>query len=113
MASRLFVEQKGRPRFQVYLAQMVRFWKICGAGTTALVIFGKCSRSPCTKEVDPTPKLIYKHALVLPLTRPSCGVMIWYPVDNIHILAPALMVCLGCMRIKIAGYLKKSEVLAI
>lgn len=91
---------------------MVRFWKICGTGNIALMNFGKCNLSQQTKEVDSTLKLIYKHTLVFSVTRPSCGLISWYPTDHTFRLLLTFL-SLACMRRKSTESVENSEVLAI
>lgn len=79
-----------------YLIQLAISWKLCGTGNTTLVIFGKHNLSQWTEEVDSTPKLIYKHNLILSRTCPS-------------FYRPYIPVYLDCIGIKSTDYLEKSR----
>ena len=87
---------KDQPGFQVHLIQLAISWKLCGTGNMTFVIFGKHHLSQWTKEVDSTPKLIYKHTLILSWTWPS-------------FYRPYIPVYLDCIGIRSTDYLEKSR----
>ena len=87
---------KDQPGFQVHLIQLAISWNLCGTGNMTLVIFGKHNLSQWTKEVDSTPKLIYKHTLILSWTWPS-------------FYRPYIPVYSDCIGIRSTDYLEKSR----
>ena len=87
---------KDQPGFQVHLIQLAISWNLCGTGNMTLLIFGKHNLSQWTKEVDSTPKLIYKHTLILSWTWPS-------------FYRPYIPVYSDCIGIRSTDYLEKSR----
>ena len=94
---------KGQPRFQVHLIQMGKFWKMCGTGNTALVIFRKHYLPQWT---------IHQSSSINILNPPSDLAQLWsHKLVSYRPYIPAVYIFyLDCIRIKLQIILKNQDI---
>lgn len=100
-ASWLLLSQLQRPA-QVHLVQMGKFWKTCGTGNTAWVIFRKYNLPQWT---------IHQNSSINILNPPSDLAQLWsHKLVSCRPYIPAVYIFyLDCIRTKFADYLQKSR----